>query len=100
MSTSDVFYEVLADFAVQEQNSPSISKGEIVKVITKGPDYFKIEKDGIIIKIPSQYLHLCSSVSSDNQNQANVTSQIDLKNAVSQILPQDSKIPSKTTSVS
>ncbi|KAA6377324.1 MAG: putative Serine/threonine-protein kinase Nek6 [Streblomastix strix] len=90
MSTSDEFYEVLADFTAQNQDSPSISKGEIVKVITKESDYFIIEKDGIVSKIPSQYLHLCSSVSSDNQNQANATSRIDLKNAVSQFLPQDS----------
>ncbi|KAA6385802.1 MAG: putative Serine/threonine-protein kinase Nek6 [Streblomastix strix] len=67
MSTQGEFYEVVVDFSVQEQDSPIVLKGEIVKVIKKESDCFIIEKDGIIIKIPSQYLHLCSSESSDNK---------------------------------
>ncbi|KAA6382649.1 MAG: putative NEK protein kinase [Streblomastix strix] len=73
MAQTDELYEVIRDYPGQD-GDPSfilVTKGEIVHVIKKEIEYYTIEKNNLIGKVPQDYLLPFNSEQSSGQDQEN-----------------------------
>ncbi|KAA6403324.1 MAG: putative Serine/threonine protein kinase [Streblomastix strix] len=72
MAQIDEQYEVIRDYAGQDSNPQfiSVTKGEIVRVIKKEIEYYTIEKNSLIGKVPQEYLLPFNGEQSEDQVQA------------------------------
>ncbi|KAA6404116.1 MAG: hypothetical protein EZS28_000344 [Streblomastix strix] len=88
MQNINELFEVVVEYVYSDGDSPfllPISKGEIVEVIQKELKQYTIEKDGVVIKIPSSYLRPYQSESStdtsyDYNTQSGQSSKAELEN--------------------